>query len=280
MTMKIDYIKEPNLRAFVELIRKESLSSIVVVGGAVRDLLQGRRQSDIDIAVCLAVDSPVLLQAPIATASEEHLVAWRESILSTARALGWSEEIFSTSIPFCSTTIDVLGLGRVFADDGYIYPDIFVDSEGYLFNSRPELTVNQMILDAEGRVGPESAINDLQNGLAKFREASDDIELRQLLRALKTCRDLNLILATEARTMMARHLERLRDRTRFMIELNQADSLQLTRNLIGNGSIDYEIDHHRILDALWEMLDGGFTDHEHGKEGRNDAQINLRRCSS
>ena len=50
-----------DLNSFITLLRNNDLNNIVVVGGAVRDIILNRPYKDIDIAIRLNIPSPPLI---------------------------------------------------------------------------------------------------------------------------------------------------------------------------------------------------------------------------
>jgi tRNA nucleotidyltransferase/poly(A) polymerase len=58
MRLSLDRIQDTDLFEFLTILRRHNLNDIVVVGGAVRDVLLGRLCRDIDIAIRIPLVAP------------------------------------------------------------------------------------------------------------------------------------------------------------------------------------------------------------------------------
>lgn len=232
MHLRLPDIPDPNLREFLHLLRKENLNDIVIVGGAVRDVLMSRPCKDIDIAVRLKANTPKSVQEPDSNTAYKMIPALTSVLFPLANALGHETSVFYDPVPFGAVVVDVLGLMPVKDIYGQIYPDIFVDANQRIFNARPELTVNQLALDTEGKVWPISAVHDLNNRTARLTEAPLGVHLRQVLRAMWTCKQLNLMLIPKSAQEMTVHLQTLENPRLFEKEVIEQDTQKLMCELI------------------------------------------------
>jgi hypothetical protein len=153
-----------------------------------------------------------------------------------AAALGCPPQAMVDPVPFAGSYIDVLGLTCVIGAGERVFPDVFVDTENRLFNARPELSVNQIMMNANGTIWPGEAVSDLRNGVAKFKDAPLGIRLRQVLRALRTCRDLDLRPTNRPLHIMYEHLLSLEDERVLNEQLKEDDTLRLLQDLLGTSS--------------------------------------------
>lgn len=227
MNLTLPEIPDSDLRDFIELLRQENLHDIVVVGGAVRDLLLSQPCKDIDIAVRLQIQSPELVQETNSNGPYDMIPALADVLRPLAAALGHQVCSLYEPLPFRSLTVDTLGLRPIKDLGGQIYPDIFVDVNERVFNTRPELTVNQLVLSTEAKVWPVSGVQDLNNRMGRLTEAPLGIHLRQALRALRTCKQFNLTLTPESAQKILAHLLALQDPRLFEKELFEEDTQQL-----------------------------------------------------
>jgi hypothetical protein len=224
MRLRPEDIRERSLRAFLELLWHEGLHNIVVVGGAVRDLLVSRPIRDIDIAVRLPCVAPARLQQLSLPATDQGVPALWEALAPLARAIGCEVSALRNAVPFHGSSIDVLGLVPVADTVGFPFPDIFMDARGVLFNSCPELTVNQITLSPDGDVQPDGYARDLLTSTARFIAAPLPMRLRQLLRAIRTVTSLSLQVTPEAVELMLSCLARVREVNACQMELDEADT--------------------------------------------------------
>jgi hypothetical protein len=232
MHLTLHEIPFGDLCDFLKLLQQENLDDIVVVGGAVRDLLLSQPCNDIDIAVKLQVKSPELVREPDSNAPYDMTSALANVLHPLAVALGVQAYSFYEPLIFKSLTIDVLGLNPIKDSCGQIYPDIFIDVNQRLFNARPELTVNQLILSADANVWPVAGVQDLNNRVGRLTDAPLSIHLRQVLRTLWTCKLLGLTLTYESAKEIFDHLRVLRDPRLFENELLEEDTQQLLDRLV------------------------------------------------
>jgi hypothetical protein len=232
MHLRLPDIPDPNLSEFLHLLRKENLNDIVVLGGAVRDTLISRPCQDIDIAIRLKANAPKRIQESDSNTAYKMIPALKSSLFPLAKALGHETPVFYNPVPFGAVVVDVLGLMPVKDINGQIYPDIFIDANQRVFNARPELSVNQLALDSEGKVWPISAIHDLNNRTARFTEAPLGVHLRQVLRAIWTCKRLELMLIPESAKKMILHLQTLENPRFFEKEFVEQDTQKFLCELI------------------------------------------------
>ena len=234
MRFTLPEILDPNLHAFLQLLGRSRLHDIIVLGGAVRDALLERPCNDIDIAVRLQAIAPTTVVEPVTNGTHYMVPALAHRLRPLAAALGLETSAFYDPVPFREVTIDVLGLAPVTDDGGRAFPDVFVDANQRIFSARPELSVNQLMLDSDRNVWPISGIEDLNGRVGRAAEAPLPMHLRQILRALRTSENIGLTLTRETAKKMIAHLQLLENPLRFRKEMREEDALRLLQGLIGD----------------------------------------------
>ncbi len=248
MRVPLHDIRDPNVRAFLRLLRRCGICDIVVLGGAVRDILLGRPCRDIDVAVRVQVEPPTAVREPNSDGAYRMVPALERGLRSLSVALGYDVSCFQDRVPFGETAIDVLGLLPVRDAHGREFPDVFVDCNQQVFNARPELSVSQLVLDSNGRVWPTSGVQDLVDRVGRITDAPLPIHLRQIVRALRTCEEIDLTLTSDSVEKMIRHLRELQEPARFHKEIGEEDAPQLVDALLGRRP-----EEERALDRDWVL---------------------------
>ena len=211
-------VEDPDVRAFLDLLRHADVENVVIIGGAVRDLLLGRTPRDIDIAVALDAEAPAgIIDVPC---DEQILMApaLEQALQPLAAALGTAVDAFHEPLRFGSLTIDLVGLVLARDARGRLFPDVFVSRTGNIFGARPALSINRMWLDLEGRIRPTDAVLDLRSRIARLTAAPLPVTARQLLRALRYIEELRLHPSPQCIGQLRDAVLRLCDSTRFAIE--------------------------------------------------------------
>lgn len=200
MKIKLKDIGAPALHDFLAWLQASEIDNIVVLGGAVRDTIIGCPLKDIDIALRLPVLSPTNVRLYRDTQQYEILPSMNKVLVPLTGLLNCGRRDFCTEdgIPFKNTTVDLLGMVVVEDTSGMCYPDIFVDSRNDIFGAYNELSVNRIAIDRNGEIWPELNISHLQNRVGSLAKGPLGINLRVILRALRTCKYLNLRLESEA----------------------------------------------------------------------------------
>ena len=232
MQITLPDIRDPNLRLFLQLLRQREIHDIVVVGGAVRDTLLGRLCRDIDIAVKLSVEAPKALLEPSANDTYRIVPALEDGLRPLSLALGCNVSSFYERLSFGETMIDVLGLVPLRDVAGQEFPDLFVDCNRRVFNARPELSVAQLVMDSNGKIWPMSGVRDIRRCVARLIKAPLPIHLRQIIRALRTCEELDLTLTSNSAEEIITHVQRLREPIQFKEEVEEEDTRQLINALL------------------------------------------------
>jgi hypothetical protein len=200
MTVQVNVteITDQRLRHVLAFLRERNLGRIIVLGGAVRDMLLGRPCRDIDLAVRLSIEAPAALVEHPGMDSVRMTPMLADALRDLSAALGLDVCRLVEAVPVRDVTVDILGLVPVQTTSGDEIPDIFVDSHGRLFGARPELTVNRIGMDANGHIWPDSHVSDLRRRIADFTPAPLRPRLRQVVRALLFCLELDLELSGPA----------------------------------------------------------------------------------
>lgn len=183
MYIDITKINDRKLKIFLELLKHHNIQDISVLGGAVRDMLLSIPSSDIDIAIHTNLKIP----QTITRYNEKHCIIHSElkgPINELAKILYCKTDAFLGPVTYQTIPIDLLGLYTVQDGSQTLYPDIFIDSEKRIFGARPELTLNRIAINAEGKVWPASHVNDCLSRIGRFTEAILPLRLRQGLRAM------------------------------------------------------------------------------------------------
>jgi len=255
MQLRSQDISDPSLRAFWELLRHNGLHNIVIAGGAVRDLLSSRPIRDIDVAARIPRISPLAVHSESPYGAAQLTGELRQALAPLARVLGCPVSALRNAVPFQASSIDVLGLAQVEDADGLAYPDIFIDKSGTLFNARPELTVNQLILDADGRVMPDAYVRDLIHRTGRLTPAPLPMRLRQVLRSIKTIRLLSLRATSETLLQLTTSLQHLQDEKGLQQQLGEADSRYMLKALAPEQlRRGFYTDHCQMFAFLEEMI--------------------------
>jgi hypothetical protein len=256
MHLTLHDIPDPNIRAFLGFLRERRLDDIVIVGGAIRDVLRAQSPcKEIDIAVKLQVVAPEAVRKAQSNETYNMVPTLARALHPFAKVLGCEINAFYDPLPFEGAMIDMLGLIPVEDMSGQKYPDIFVDANGKLFNARPELTVNQLVLSNDGRIWPSLGIHDLNDHVARITKAPMGIHLRQVIRVLRTCKRFNLTLTQESATILSNHLRLLQELHRFQREITEEDTLSLIHDILDKANIKISsIDHLLILSKIESVL--------------------------
>lgn len=219
-----------NVAAFLDVLRRSGSTDIVVVGGAVRDFLLQRPSRDIDIAARLACGPPTDLRVYQRLPRQRILPCVWKRLHALAREIHCAQRDFHFAIPFCGTKLDLLGLIPVCDTHGKVYPDVFVDGNECVFTAHPELTINLLTMDANGCIGPEPGMGDLERGIACLNKAPLPLRLRQVFRTLRFTAELNLTLEEQSRELLIHALRTLTEQD-FESQLREYECAHTLRRL-------------------------------------------------
>lgn len=254
MRIDIDNIHDKRLKSFLVLLKSYNIRDVLVVGGAVRDLFFSRPCTDIDISVRLEHFSPRTVKNYCNNTYVLHSLV-SEKLTPLAIALKCDVEQFLKPIIYEGVTIDVLGLNIVEDDLGICHPDIFVDHDGFIFGARPDLTVNRLAIDTEGRIWPDSHVSDCQAHIARFTDAPLPMRLRQVVRALHVSQKLKLKFATQSITLLTNYFHSHVHYGHSKDDMEDEDTLNLIGSLqaiLKEGGASDELT--EIYDSFWETL--------------------------
>lgn len=249
MQINLKDISSPDLRAFLTLLHTEGLHNVVVLGGAVRDMLADLPLRDIDIAVCLHSPAPVNIDTFSVVHKYEILPIMWEALAPLAKLLGCGVNDFcqDDGVTFRNTTVDLLGLVPVENSVGVRYPDIFVDSHKYVFGAYPELTVNRIAINGDGEVWPELHVTHLQERIGIFTTGLLEIDLFRILRALRTCVRFDLSLESQAVDTIEKHLHLLQNSEQFRQEAADRRILPIMREVFDDEKLVVNFDNISLI---------------------------------
>lgn len=243
MHIDVNNIQDRNLKSFLEIIRGFGLTDILVVGGAVRNMLLSKPCNDIDIALRIGHSAPQVIRKYYKSDYMLH-PAVRNLLKPLAEVLSCQVDAFLGPVHYEGTTIDVLGLYVVEDDLQVFYPDVFVDSGGMIFGARPELTVNRIALDAEGKIWPESHIDDCRLQVARFTDAPLAPGLRQIVRALYISIEFDLKFTDSSLSLLKKYFDSHREKSTLIEDLREDDTLNLMRlfrNILDSRKLDGDL---------------------------------------
>ena len=183
-------IRDENLRAFLEFLKENSLTKILVYGGAVRDVFFGRRISDIDITVKIEFNGE----------EENHYRQAEKELLSLANLMGVKIEdfvkfrVFPGDSRFRGLEVQYVGPIQLRTAKRDIYLNrVIIDGTlpGRII-SNLGASLLQMAIDCEGNLyGRTEALSDLLSG--RIRIAGDGyLTLGSMLRMLRLKHQFNL----------------------------------------------------------------------------------------
>jgi hypothetical protein len=230
MYVNIKTVRDDNLRSFLNLLKRFKLKDVFVVGGAVRDMIFSQPCNDIDVAIRIKQKSPQTLKNYYKNNYVFH-PAIRKQLKPLAKALKCDVETFYRPINYEEISIDILGLYIVEDNSQTCYPDIFVDSDDKIFGAQPELTVNRIAIDIDGRIWPDSHINDCRLRMARFTNAPLPPSLRQIVRAFYVANKFNLKFSNCSLLVLKDYFQNHTSESLLAEELKEENTLNLIKSL-------------------------------------------------
>jgi hypothetical protein len=213
---------------------RKGAEQLVVFGGAVRDHLLGLEARDLDVAMRLPLAAPAAVRETACPRREGR----RTLTPALAGPLGKLAEILQCGLPdlhearsYRNTQVDVLGLCPVTDFQGRVFPDIFVAEDDAVFNSTPELTINQIAMDGRGRIWPTAHVEDLIRRRARFTDAPLGIRLRQFLRSILAIRRFCLVPTAETAAILSGYMTGAWERHNVENELEEENAAELLRSV-------------------------------------------------
>ncbi|PKP61252.1 MAG: hypothetical protein CVT88_00595 [Candidatus Altiarchaeales archaeon HGW-Altiarchaeales-1] len=232
-----------DLNSFITLLRNNDLNNIVIVGGAVRDIILNRPYKDIDIAIRLNIPSPSLIDLCSPINKYEILPIIQKELFKLDNILNCKIDDFieKGSVPFGNTTIDILGLVVVKDKREQLFPDIFIDNNNQIFGAYSELTINRLALDFEGNIWPTDYIEHIYNNIGYLTNGVLGIDFYRILRIFKTCELLNTKLDYNVSIQITDYLKKLRNPNRFLDEIKDNRVLPMLNSLFPNLNFSFDI---------------------------------------
>ncbi|MBA7516936.1 hypothetical protein ES705_08986 [subsurface metagenome] len=219
--VNLNYIRDENLKSFLKFLRDNGLEEVVIIGGAVRDILFGKKVDDIDISIKIKLTDVEREEFTRSTApASERVYNEAMSILDKlANALGvFREQLLSPGkygeVQFKGIDVEYAGPIEVIASNGkkVLIKQIVVDGEtGKLYSSTgPGLL--QMAMDCDGNLyGHTKSLNDLLEGKVRLVGDGKNFFLGAALRTLRLKYQFGLTLSKELEVLMQQVLADYRE---------------------------------------------------------------------